>query len=228
MAAPLRPLADDLWIADRPLRVLPGLDIGTRMTVVRLPDGGVVLHSPVAADEPTRAAVEALGPVRAVACPNKVHHLFAGGWKLAFPTARLLAAPGLAAKRRDLAFDGLLGDDPEPIWGDALATLHVRGMPVLEEVVFLHPRSRTLLLTDLAFRPTPASRPGLRRWARLSRVRDGFGPNAVVRLCVRDRAAARRSLDRILAWDFERIVVTHGEVLESGGRAALRRAWERL
>jgi hypothetical protein len=226
--APLRPLADDLWIADRPLRLLPGLDIGTRMAVVRLPGGGVVLHSPVAADEATREAVEAIGPVRAIACPNKVHHRCAAGWKRIAPDARLLAAPGLPAKRRDLAFDGLLGDDPDPAWGDALATVHVRGIPILEEVAFLHPASRTLLLTDLAFRPTPGSPRGLRRWARITRVRGGFGPNAVVRRAVRDRAALRRSLDRVLAWDFDRVTVTHGEVLAVGGRAALRRAWEWL
>lgn len=228
MAAPLRPLARDVWVAERTFRALPGLDIGTRMTVVRLPGGGVVLHSPVAADEATRKAVEAIGPVRAIACPNKVHHLFAGGWKLACPEARLLAAPGLPAKRRDLAFDGLLGDDPDPAWGDGLATIHVRGIPLMEEVAFLHPASRTLLLTDLAFHPTAASSPGLRRWARISRVRGGFGPNAVVRLAIRDRRAVRRSLDRVLAWDFERVTVTHGEVLEAGGRAALRRTWEWL
>jgi len=225
---PLRRIADGLWVAERPLRVLPGLDVGTRMTVVHLPDGSVVLHSPVEADEATRKAVEAIGPVRAIACPNKVHHRFAGGWRLACPEARLLAAPGLAAKRRDLAFDGLLGDDPDPAWGSALATVHVRGIPILEEVAFLHPASRTLLLTDLAFHPTAASSAGLRRWARLSRVRGGFGPNAVVRLGIRDRGAVRRSLDRVLAWDFDRVTVTHGEVLETGGRAALRRAWEWL
>jgi len=225
--AVLRSIAEDLWVAERPLGTVPGLDLGTRMSVVRVGDGGVVLHSPVAADEATRKAVEAIGPVRAIACPNRVHHLFAAGWKAAWPEARLLAAPGLPAKRRDLAFDGLLGDDPDPAWGDALATVHVRGMPLLEEVAFFHPASRTLLLADLAFHPTPASRPGLRRWARLTRIR-GFGPNAFVRLAVRDRAAARRSLERVLAWDFERVVVTHGEILERGGRAALRRAWEWL
>ena len=228
MDAPLRPLAPDLWVAERPFRALPGLDIGTRMTVVRLPGGGVALHSPVEADEATRKAVEAIGPVRAIACPNKVHHLFAGGWKLACPDARLLAAPGLPAKRRDLAFDGLLGDDPDPAWGDALATVPVRGIPILEEIAFLHPASRTLLLTDLAFHPTAASSAGLRRWAWISRVRGGFGPNAIVRLGIRDRDALRRSLDRVLDWDFDRITVTHGEVLETGGRAALRRAWEWL
>lgn len=107
----LRPLDEDLWLAERPFAPLPFLDIGTRMTVVRLPDGSVVLHSPIAADEPTRLAVDAIGPVRAVICPNRVHHLFAGEWKQAYPAARLLAAPGLAAKRRDLAFDGVLGED---------------------------------------------------------------------------------------------------------------------
>lgn len=224
----LRPLCTALWVVERPFRALPLLDIGTRMTVVRLPDGGLLLHSPVEADEATRQAIDALGPVRAIACPNKVHHLFAAGWKAAYPAARLLGAPGLPAKRRDLAFDGLLGDDPDPAWGDAIATIHVQGIPILEEVAFLHRASRTLLLADLAFHPTSACSPGLRRWTWLSRVRGGFGPNAVVRLAIRDSQALRASLDRVLALDFDRIVVTHGEVLERGGHEALRRAWEWL
>lgn len=225
MTAPLRALADGLWVAERPLRVLPFLDIGTRMSVVRGPDGGLVLHSPVEADAPTRAAIDALGPVRAVVCPNKVHHLFAGGWKAAYPEARLLGAPGLAAKRPDLPFDGELGDLPDPSLAGALACHPVRGIPYMNEVAFLHAASRTLLLTDLAFRPTAASSPGLRRWTWISRVRGGFGPNAVVRILIRDRAALRASIDHLLAWDFDRVTVTHGEVLESGGREALRRAW---
>lgn len=107
----LRPLDEDLWLAERPFAPLPFRDIGTRMTVVRLSDGGVALHSLVAADGPTRAAVDAIAPVRARICPNRVHPLFAGEWKQAYPAARLVAAPGLAAKRRDLAFDGVLRRD---------------------------------------------------------------------------------------------------------------------
>jgi hypothetical protein len=223
--AALRPITDDLWVAERPLRVLRLLDIGTRMTVIRLTDGGLFLHSPVEADAATRRAVEALGAVRAIAAPNYVHHLFAGGWKQAYPQARLLGAPSLARKRRDLAFDGELGDEPDPSYAGAIEQVFVRGAPLLNEVAFFHRASRTLLLTDLAFHPTAASRPGLRRWTRLTRVRDGFGPNALVRLFVRDRRAARASLDRILAWGFDRVTVTHGELLESGGREALRKAY---
>lgn len=225
MATPLRELAKDLWVAERPFRALRFLDIGTRMTVVRTPAGGLILHSPVEADAATRAEVDALGRVAAIVCPNRVHHLYAGGWKQAYPGARLLAAPGLAEKRRDLAFDAVLGDAPDPSFAGALECHATQGAPPLSEVVFFHPPSATLLLTDLAFHPTPASSPGLRRWTRLSRVRGGFGPNLVVRLCIRDRAAFRRSLERILAWPFERVTVTHGEVLETGGRDALRRAY---
>ena len=225
MGAPLRPIADHLWVAERAHGQLPFLDIGTRMTVIRLPGGGLFLHSPVEADAATRGAVEALGAVRAIVAPNYVHHLFAGGWKQAYPQARLLGAPGLARKRRDLAFDGELGDEPEPSYAGALEQVLVRGARLLNEVVFFHRASRTLLLTDLAFHPTEASRPGLRRWTWLTRVRDGFGPNALVRAFIRDRRAARASLDRILAWDFDRVTVTHGELLESGGREALRKAY---
>jgi hypothetical protein len=52
-----------------------------------------------------------------------------------------------------------------------------------------------------------------------------FGPSRLLRFAIRDKAACRRSIDRILEWDFERVVVTHGEVLESGGREALRSAY---
>jgi hypothetical protein len=227
VVAPLRQIAADLWVTERSLHPpgLPFLDIGTRMTAIRLPGGGLFLHSPVEADAATRAEVDALGAVRCVVAPNYVHHLFAGSWKAAYPQARLLAAPGLPKKRRDLAFDAVLGDDPDPSYAGAIEQIFVQGAPLLSEVAFFHPASRTLLLADLAFHPTAASSPGLRRWTRLTRVRDGFGPNGLVRFFIRDRRAMRASLEHILAWDFDRVTVTHGEVLESGGREALRRAY---
>lgn len=220
----LTALAPDLWIAPRPFAVLGLLDIGTAMTVIRLPDGGVFLHSPVRADDATRAAVDAIGPVRAIVAPNNVHHLFAGEWKRAYPQARLLGAPGLAKKRKDLVFDAELGDGPDVSYAGPIDQLVVRGSPHMSEVAFLHRASRTLLLTDLAFHPTSQSRRGLRFWCRLTRV-GSFGPNGLVRLVIRDRGAFRASLDRVLAWDFDRITVTHGEPLETGGRESLRKAY---
>ncbi|MEO8603306.1 MAG: DUF4336 domain-containing protein, partial [bacterium] len=112
---PLTQLAPDLWVATRPLVLLAG-DVGTRMTVIRLRDGGLWLHSPVKLDAPTRAALDGLGPVRAVVAPSLVHHFFVGDYGKAYPEARLFAAPGLPKKRSDLRLDGVLSDDAPPEW----------------------------------------------------------------------------------------------------------------
>lgn len=211
-------------MAERPLRLAGWLDLGTRMTVVRLPCGGTFLHSPVAADATTRAAVDAVGPVRVIVAPNKVHHFFAGEWKRAYPAAKLIGAPGLPEKRRDLAFDDVLLDVPDPLWADVIDQVFVPGMPGMNETVFLHRPSRTLILTDLAMNVIDPQPLGLRFWCWLTGMRD-FGPNRVVKLFTRDRAQVRAAIDRILALDFDRISVTHGDVLEHGGREALRKAF---
>jgi hypothetical protein len=90
------------------------------------------------------------------------------------------------------------------------------------EVVFCHRASRTLLLCDLAFNLD-------REAALVTRVAFRFlggygrlGPTLLEKVMIRDREAARGSMERILAWDFDRVVVTHGAVLETGGREALR------
>jgi len=92
-------------------------------------------------------------------------------------------------------------------------------------VVFFHPASRTLVLTDLAFnmRQPPAGRARLFCW--LVGASGRFGPHRMLRLMIRDRAAARTSVQRILAWDFDRVIVTHGEVLETGGKQAFTEAF---
>ena len=96
------------------------------------------------------------------------------------------------------------------------------GAPAINEVVFLHRSSRTLLLTDLAFNvPSgPGNRARIFHW--LVGATGRFGPHRIVRAVIRDREAARRSLATILAWDFDRVIVTHGDVLERGGPAAMR------
>lgn len=222
----LTPLAPDLWVATRPLPLAVG-DVGTRMTVVRLGDGALWLHSPVRLDAATRAALDALGPVRAVVAPSKVHHFFVGDYRAAYPAARLYAAPGLADKRRDLAFDGVLDDDSPAAWRGELEQHLFRGTPLMNEVVFFHPASRTLVLTDLCFNVARPMRGRARLFCWLAGAR-GFGPHRLVRLGVRDRAAARRSLQRLLEWDFDRVIVTHGDVLDSGGHEAMRRAFDWL
>jgi len=104
----LKSIDTNLWTVDRPFGRLVG-SIGTRMTVIKLADGGLFLHSPVKLDPELRAALDQLGPVRFVAAPNRAHHLFVGDYIGAFPEATIFAAPGLPEKRKDLNFHGVLG-----------------------------------------------------------------------------------------------------------------------
>jgi hypothetical protein len=217
----VRALAPGLWIAERPFST--GLaELGTKMTIVRLADGGLWLHSPVKLDDATKRALDALGPVRAVVCPSRVHHLFAGDYVAPYPDARLYGPPSLAKKRRDLHFHALLGDEPEPAWRGVLEQHLFRGAPLLDEVVFFQPSTRTLITTDLVFNVPVGRTDGARLFYWAVGAEGKVGPHRLIRLAMRDKKACRASADRILAWDFDRITVTHGEIVERGGREAFR------
>jgi hypothetical protein len=192
------------------------------MTVIRLGGGDLLLHSPVSLDPALREALGRIGRVRWVVGPSKVHHLFLGDYLRAYPSAELCGAPGLAEKRPDLRFQTVLSAEPVAAWEGRVWHHLFAGAPAVNEVVFLHRPSRTLLLTDLAFNVQPGPRNRARVFHWLVGATGRFGPHRILRAAIRDRAAARRSLATILAWDFDRVVVTHGDVLEHGGREALR------
>jgi len=223
----LRELARDIWVVERPQRFY-GIEVGTRMTVMRLADGNLLLHSPVALDAALRRELDAIGRVRYAVAPNRVHHLYAGEVAAAYPQSRLWVAPGLARKRPDLVFVDVLGDDAPPEWRGVVDQVFFRGRPYENEVVFLHRASRTLILCDLAFNFGPRSAAPTRVLMRLIRSYGRFGPSTLDPWLIRDRRAARESLERILAWDFDRVVVAHGDVLESGGHELLRQGYSWL
>ena len=227
MAAPLRRLAADLWVAERPQRFY-GLEVGTRMTAIRLADGSLLLHSPVALDAGLRSELDAIGRVRFAVAPNRVHHLYAGRVAESYPDARLWVGPGVERKRPDLVHVAILGDEAPVEWRGQVDQVFFRGRPYENEVVFVHRASRTLLLCDLAFNFGPRAALPTRWLMRLIRSYGRFGPSTLDPWLIRDRGAARASLERILAWDFDRVVVAHGEVLERGGRQALREGYRWL
>jgi hypothetical protein len=223
----LHALAEHLWIVDRPQRFY-GLEVGCRMTVMRLEDGSLLLHSPVALDAELRRALDALGAVRYAVAPNRFHHLYAGDVVRAYPDARLWVGPGVERKRPDLTIAGVLTDEAPEEWKGQVDQLCFRGRPFENEVVFLHRASRTLLLCDLAFNFGPTAAAVTRILLTLIGGYGGFRTTRLDPLLIRDRPAARHSLEQMLAWDFDRIIVAHGDVLEGGGRDRLRAAYQWL
>jgi hypothetical protein len=227
VSSPLRSLAENLWVVER-AQTFYGLPVGTRMTVIRLGGGRLLLHSPVALDANLRSDLDALGPVSFAVAPNRVHHLYAGEVAKVYPGARLWVAPGLERKRPDLVYEAVLGDEAPEEWRGEVDQVFFRGRPYENEVTFFHRASRTLLLCDLAFNFGPRSAAPTRLLMKLMRSYGRLAPSKLDPLLIRDRRAARESLERILAWDFDRIVVAHGDVLESGGHEVLRQGYSWL
>ncbi len=224
----LKKLADNLWVKSIPLRVF-GLEVGTRMTVIKLKDGGLFLHSPIPLTPELQEDLLSKGEVKAVVAPNCYHHLYIKKYIAAYPQASIYAAPGLPEKRDDLRFHDILGEKPEEAWASDIEQIAARGMPTMNETVFFHPASRTLILTDLSVNFPPAETFWLRFYRRKIQDYDGkLAMPRLIKLMVRDRHALRYSCDRILQWDFDRITVTHGEVFETGGKEAFKKAFEWL
>ena len=205
-----------------------GLPVGTRMTVIRLADGRLLLHSPVALEPELREQLDAIGRVCFAVAPNRVHHLYAGAVAHAYPGTRLWVAPGLERKRPDLVYEAVLGDEAPEEWKGQVDQVFFRGRPYENEVVFFHRPSRTLILCDLAFNFGPRAAAPTRLLMKLLRSYGRLGPSTLDPWLIRDRRAARASLERILAWDFDRIIVAHGDVLESGGHETLRHGYSWL
>jgi hypothetical protein len=219
----LAPLADGLWSAEHDLFMPGGLHFRGRMLVVRLADGGLLLHSPVPVDDALAAALAALGPVRVLVAPNNLHHLHLGPAQERYPSALTWAAPGLGAKRPELRIDHVLGTETPP-WAGELEPHFIAGIPWMDESVFFHRATGTLVVTDLFFHIHSADLANLRSrfffWVYGVANRPRQSP--IVRLQTKDRAAAGQSAQALLGLPVQRLVPAHGRVVEERAAAVLR------
>ncbi|GEM_PF-438676 len=196
-----------------------------RSTVVELDGGGVLVIAPVGADEAVLKAVTALGPVRYVVSPNLFHHLYLNRWASRFPEAEVLVPPGLHKKRPRLPASFNCWDEGlPPEVGASVESLSISGIPRLNEIVFFHRRSSTLILTDLAFN-IRAPR-GLLTNIVLRAV-GGYercATSKLIKMVTQDKDALARSAKPIFDWPFERIVLGHGKIIDVDARNTLAEA----
>ena len=219
-------LAQEVWTAPMPLSML-GLQLGTRMTVVRLANGSLFLPSPIPLDGTLKDEIDALGPVRHIVAPNRFHHLFVGEVARAYPDARTYGARGLDKKRRDLRFDAILGSEGESAWASDLRSFELGGV-ALAESVFLHEPSRTLITADFMQNLGSPDHWLTRQYSKVAGIHRRPGVSRLVRAMFRDRTKARKAVDRILDWDPKRVVLSHGEPIVQDGQAVIRDAYAGL
>ena len=125
--------------------------------------------------------------------------------------------------------DWFLADRPPELWAETLDQVLVRGNKYIGEVAFFHRPSRTLLLVDLIENitdQTPNVNWQLKLWWKaVFHMWNHPKPAPEYQLGWKDKTAARKSLERILQWDFERIVIAHGDLIETDAKATALDAW---
>jgi hypothetical protein len=216
-------LTDGVWHAVATLRMPTGAALPIRMTVLRLDDGSLLVHSPIQFDERLAQSVERQGTVRYILAPNGFHHLFVAQWQARFPEAECWGPKVLSRKRPDLRLDEHFDENVDAPWRPAVQVELIGGMPKVQELALYHVASRTLVVTDLVFNIHNAS--GALKWVlRLMGTHDRTEMSRLLRLFVKDKSAFGRSIDRLLSLQVDRVIMAHGEVLEGRRCAAFEAA----
>jgi len=224
----IREIAPDVWGVLHTLKMPGGIKMETRMTVIRLKNGDLVLVSPVPIDDSLAAKLAELGPVRHAVSPNCWHHLYLPECLERYPEAQAFGPPGIQAKRPDVTFTALLENEAPEAWRGQIDQRVILGVPEFNEVIFCHRASRTLVATDMVFN---IQRPkGLIQWIllHLAGTYKKFAFSRLFGMQVKDNAAVGSSLAHVLEWDFDRVVMAHGDVYEPGAREACARIWKRF
>jgi hypothetical protein len=227
----LEQVGENLWLAEGSIVDFYSFPYPTRMVMARLGTGDLWVWSPVKLDEDLRAEVDAQGRVAHLVSPNKIHHLYLPAWHAAYPDAALWGPASTIKRFPSLPFQPPLENTPPSAWQPDIDQAWFRGSIMMDEIVFFHRPSQTVVLADLieAF-DEDFLRKHWSWWQRPLAVLDGVtlkkpGAPREWRLSFTDRKPARAARDKALSWPTERVIMAHGEWQRENGHAFLKRAF---
>lgn len=230
----LKPVAPDIWIADGSWIRFYGIPFPTRMTVVRLSNGEIWVHSPIALENDLLEAVSSLGKIRYLVAPNWIHYAWIPSWQEQFPEASTYVSPGVVerAKRKgiQLLFEQELCDDAPAVWAEEIDQ-RVANSDYHREVVFFHRASKTLILTDLIENFEKSKMPWWTRpLLKLGGVCDPDGgmPRDMAFTFKKRPEQSTKLISDMIAWGPEKVILAHGRWYDNNGTEELKRAFRGL
>jgi len=230
----LKNIGADIWIYDGPELVFAGAPMHTRMTLVKLADGGLWVHSPVAITDAIRELMTSLAdnktqPVSALVAPNKFHHLYIQQWRTEYPQAAVFAEADTQRKVSHLADAQTLSNDAPGLYSADIDQVLFTGNRMFSEAVFYHRASGTLIFTDLMINLRVNRAPLLPKlFLQFEGVvfPDGGIPR-LYRWFTANRQEARRALQKVQSWAPRQLTFCHGEGFADSAEVVLKRefAW---
>ncbi len=227
----MRKLADNLWVFDGKAVKFLGLPFTTRMTVIRLDNGDLWIHSPIKLSNLIQQQLEQLGVIRYLIAPNHLHHLFLGEWQQEYPDALCYGTAEVIKKRNDLTFTASLNGELVAPWDSEVGHVLFTGSPLMEECVFFHKASSTLVLTDLI---ENFSGKDFNYWQRtIARGVGILAPNGKMPMDWRlsfmfSKPQARKHLEVLFAWRPKTIIMSHGLIVQQNAVSFLTRSFKWL
>jgi len=228
----LKRLDKNIWIVDGPHIQFYGLPFPTRMTIVRLNNGELFIHSPIALTKALKREIEELGKVRHLVSPNWIHYASIASWQKEFDNTLAWASPNVEARARkykvEIEFDRSLSEEAEVEWAGEIDQLIAHGSKTHVEVVFFHKSSKTLIITDLIENFEKKQFSWLTSkllWLAGNLDPDGKAPIDMRLSFFGGKSKLQSAVKKMLSWKPEKIILAHGRWYQSNGVAELRRAF---
>ena len=221
---PLNKIDEHIWEVSDALQIL-GVEFGHRMTVVKLSSGDLWVHSPVALNDAVQKEIGALGTPRYFVAPSAFHDMY---WEPYFDTFKDVEFHGVPGMPSHLQFTHTFSEEMPNAWAKDFDMIPIYGIPLLNEHVFIHKASKTLILADLVFNFEKRQKMWERMFLTMNGVHGRVSPSRMFRACIKDKKAFRDSLDVLFRHDFERVIVGHGHNIETGGKRLLENAYSFL
>lgn len=215
---------ESIWVTEHPVW-FSGLRQRARTTIVRLTGGALWVHSSGPRTDEVCAALDALGEVRFIVVPNRYHHLQAPATAARYPNA-LVVGPKSAVVRNPRVSLNLGVDDPAYIEATPeLTPIPLGGVPFLDETVFFHQASGSLIAADLLMSACARD-----HWTSrvVGRVLGHYGKVRTppdVRWNTRANAEVVASIEQMRALPLNRILVAHADPITDQPAEQLARAW---
>lgn len=211
----MKELVENIWVHEDEIALL-GTPLALRMTIVKLVNGKLWVHSPTKISDELVEEVARLGEVGYIVAASNGHNLFLKEWISAFPGAEVVVSGGIPKKLGLEDGFTVLGPGFENVWSEDLDWEYMPGMEFFNESVFLHRESKSLIVTDFIQNYQIAEPTFVQKYI--------FGPIGFKEICLapplkwgifyKDKAAFQASAERIKQWEFDRIIVTHGDIIE--------------